>query len=117
LEKYRPVGRKFQDIFTAKSQIRDRNRWRLLAIVDPADFPALDRSASLFEAIGPASFDKFSTQKRRTEKTAKSALGDNPTAIANPGIRRAAKASGWDIRMSKPLFGFDSRGLIDKRLP
>jgi hypothetical protein len=44
-------------------------------------------------------------------------LDDNPTAIANPGIRGAGKASSWDIRMSKPLFGFDSRGLIDKRLP
>jgi hypothetical protein len=53
------------------------------------DFTALDRSASLFEAYGASSFDKFSTQKRRTEMTAKSAFGGNksPTAIPNPGVR------------------------------
>jgi hypothetical protein len=77
LEKYRPLGRKFQNILAAKSEIRDRNQWRLLATVDTGDFTAPDRSVSLFEAYGAALFDKFSTQKRRTEKTAKSALGDN----------------------------------------
>jgi len=94
LEKYRPPGHNFRNIFTAKRKIRDRNRWRLLAIVDPGDFPALDRSASLVDAFGPASFDKFSTQKRRTEKTAMSVLDDSnsPTAIPSPGIRRAGTA-------------------------
>jgi hypothetical protein len=94
LEKNRPLGRKFQNIFTAKSKIRDRNQRRLLATFDTGDSTALDRSTSLFEAYGAALFDKFSTQKRRTEKTGKSALGDNkwPTAIANPGIRRASTA-------------------------
>jgi hypothetical protein len=33
-------------------------------------------AASLFEAYGAASFDKFSAQKRRAEKTAKWALGE-----------------------------------------
>jgi hypothetical protein len=119
LERYRPLGRKFQNIFTAKSKIRNRNQSRLLATVDTGDFTALDRSVSLFEAHGAALCDKFSTQKRRTEKTAKSALDDNkwPPRLQTPGIRRADTAIRMDIRKSKPLFGFDSRGLIDKRLP
>jgi hypothetical protein len=77
LEKFRPPGPKFQNIFTAKSTIRDRNQWQLIATGDTRDFPALVRSASLFEACGATSFDKFSTQKRRTEKTAKSSAGDD----------------------------------------
>jgi hypothetical protein len=94
LEKNRPLGRKLQKIFTAKSKIRDRNQWRLLATVATGDLTALDRSASLFEAYGAASFDKFLTQKRRTEKTAKSAwaIVKSPAVIPNPGIRRAGPA-------------------------
>jgi hypothetical protein len=119
LEKYRPLGRKFQNIFTAKSKIRDRNQSRLLATVDTGDFTALDRSASLFEAYGAALCDKFSTQKRRTEKTAKSTLDDNkwPPRLQTLASAGRPRRSGWDIRISKPLFGFDSRGLIDTRLP
>jgi hypothetical protein len=91
LEKYRRPGRKFQNVFTAKSKIRDRNQSRLLATVITGEFTTLGRSALGFDAHGAVSFDKFSTQKRRTEKTAKSALGDNksPAAIPNPGILRA----------------------------
>jgi hypothetical protein len=94
LEKNRPLGRKFQNIFTAKSKIRDRNQRRLLATFDTGDSTALDRSTSLFEAYGAALFDKFSTQKRRTEKTAKSTLDDNkwPPRLQTPGIRRADTA-------------------------
>jgi len=58
------------------------------------DLTALDRRASLFEAYGAASFDKFSTQKGRTEMTAKSAFGDNksPAAIPNVGVCQAGTA-------------------------
>jgi hypothetical protein len=52
------------------------------------DLAALDRSASLFEAYGAASFDKFSTQKRRTEMTAKSAFGRQHVAHRDSKPRR-----------------------------
>jgi hypothetical protein len=93
-----------------KSKIPDRNQWRLLASVGAGDFAARDRSASLFDAYCAASFDKFSPQKRRIEKTAKSLAGD---------YRRLAIASRANLRdspcgrgvpagifaFSPPLFG------------
>jgi hypothetical protein len=75
LEKYRRLGRKLRNILRrrAKSWIETNGG---SVTVDTGDFTALDRSASLREAYGAASFDKFSTQKRRAEKTAKWALGE-----------------------------------------
>jgi hypothetical protein len=52
------------------------------------DLAALDQSASLFEAYGATSFDKFSTQKRRTEMTAKSAFGRQHVAHRDSKPRR-----------------------------
>lgn len=71
-------------------------------------------------SVRAASFDKFSTQKRRREKTARSrGAGDNksPARIPNPASAGRAWRSGRDIRLSKPLFGFDSRGLMEERPP
>jgi hypothetical protein len=54
---------------------------------------------------------------RRRRQSRRWAITSRPPRFQTPASAGRARRSGPDIRISKPSFGFDSRGLIDERPP